>query len=150
ETAVDRGVKFELEILRTLKENVDMDFHRRKTGSASWPQLMKVTIWVTRPNIRWTICCERPSSLPKSRNSFELDLWAEITSGDNGVDIEGLFRNYFVVVQCKNRKGSVDILRDLEAVISRYPRNTIGILVIPCKANYTKNIKELKNLCKLF
>ncbi|CAJ0892734.1 6567_t:CDS:2 [Entrophospora sp. SA101] len=102
ETAVDRGVKFELEILRTLKENVDMDFHRRK---------------------------------------------AEITSGDNGVDIEGLFRNYFVVVQCKNR---VDILRDLEAVISRYPRNTIGILVIPCKANYTKNIKELKNLCKLF
>nr|CAG8597845.1 1174_t:CDS:2 [Entrophospora candida] len=103
----------------------------RRTGSASWPQLMKVTSWVTRPNVRWTICCERPSSI-------------EISSGDNGVDIEGLFRKHFVVIQCKNYRGSVGvaILRDLEAVLSRSPKNTIGILVIPCKSKYTIDIKK--------
>ncbi|CAG8767131.1 24233_t:CDS:2, partial [Gigaspora margarita] len=64
--------------------------------------------------------------------------------GDGGIDHFGGYRGYTILGQCKNypEPGSIgpQYLRDLEGVLSRYHKyTTIGILVAPSKASFSKN-----------
>ncbi|CAG8806178.1 11854_t:CDS:2, partial [Dentiscutata erythropus] len=65
--------------------------------------------------------------------------------GDGGIDHFGGYRGYTVIGQCKNylEPGSIgpQYLRDLEGVLSRYHKyTTIGILVAPSKASFSKKM----------
>ncbi|CAG8752035.1 9298_t:CDS:2, partial [Gigaspora rosea] len=64
--------------------------------------------------------------------------------GDGGIDQFGGYRGYTILGQCKNypEPGSIgpQYVRDLEGVLSRYHKNTtIGLLVAPSKASFSKN-----------
>ncbi|CAH1769186.1 10111_t:CDS:2, partial [Entrophospora sp. SA101] len=69
--------------------------------SASWPQLVKVTSWVTRP-----------------------DVVDDLHSGNGGIDLIGSFvyegERYVLVVQCKHSKTFPQAVRELKGVMATY------------------------------
>nr|CAG8445107.1 6642_t:CDS:2 [Entrophospora candida] len=100
--AVLKGRNFEQHIKNAL-QNHNIGLAKTVNESTSWPQLVKVTSWVPRPNIRHT--------------------------GDNGIDLLGGFvyeeEKYLLLIQCKVN------VRELKGVMGRYPDFTsIGILVV--------------------
>ena len=66
--------------------------------------------------------------------------------GDRGKDIDGKITSIPFIIQCKNylyRKIGPEVVQQLEGVLSQELKNTIGILVIPNRNDYTKRVIEV-------
>ncbi|CAJ0842609.1 7966_t:CDS:2 [Entrophospora sp. SA101] len=88
-------------------------------------------------------------------NSFELEILKiakkimicfrpkiELSSGDNGIDIWGIYGNYLILIQCTS------VVASLESILSACPPNTLSVAVIPFKTNYTKDAFRMAAISK--
>ncbi|CAG8710932.1 2934_t:CDS:2, partial [Funneliformis mosseae] len=66
--------------------------------------------------------------------------------GDGGIDIFGGLGGNTIVIQCKAHKqkigNGVKIVRELEGVLTRYHKDTIGVIVAPSKNKFTTRSEE--------
>ncbi|CAI2185765.1 15747_t:CDS:2, partial [Funneliformis geosporum] len=64
--------------------------------------------------------------------------------GDGGIDIFGGLGGNTIVIQCKayKKKIGVKFVRELEGVLTRYHKDTIGVLVAPSKNKFTTRSEE--------
>ncbi|CAH1768628.1 560_t:CDS:2, partial [Entrophospora sp. SA101] len=97
-------------------------------------------------------------------NSFELEILKiakkimicfrpkiELSSGDNGIDIWGIYGNYLILIQCKiilKVLVRTSVVASLESILSACPPNTLSVAVIPFKTNYTKDAFRMAAISK--
>jgi hypothetical protein len=67
----------------------------------------------------------------------------KVTQGDGGVDIIATYKEHLILIQCKSIVSPITYLmmKNFEASVSRYPTNTLNIIVYDGeKLQETKNI----------
>ncbi|CAG8538086.1 12459_t:CDS:2 [Funneliformis mosseae] len=77
--------------------------------------------------------------LPRFRKATAITLKRSL--GDGGVDIIGNLARFPFVVQCKDRRRKL-VVRELEGTLSRYHKDTIGIIVIPSDDKFTTQARR--------
>jgi hypothetical protein len=55
----------------------------------------------------------------------------KVTQGDGGIDIIATYKEHMILIQCKSIETPITYLmmKNFEASVSRYPNNTLGIMV---------------------
>ncbi|CAG8436141.1 10658_t:CDS:2 [Funneliformis caledonium] len=120
-SSVAKGKKFEREICRILRI-----CESYQSGIQTWRTVDGPTVNV----------------LPRFRKATAITLKRSL--GDGGVDIIGNLARFPFVVQCndRRRKLGVEVVRELEGTLSRYHKDTIGIIVIPSDDKFTTQARR--------